>query len=274
MQAWRWILISVVAWPCLSCTPSGGERSPFLAYMDTYAVSSSSSSSEQSSSEQGQGEGTATTGWFRGPMTLTFTNYHPAAVLDTSFAAWVNVSSVRTADQQDALLRNGYVQLSSPVTLGSAFTLPIGTFVYNGPGVGGATPVRLNPTGAVGNPAVPSSMQYTLTTPDVVLLFSQPPVSCDNVAFTYSNPQTGEVLGGASYAGGGYKTYAQVSAYQCSPFLPGLFLNSGVSTSSATNSYTESQPIAFDFYAGHTTAGAFCIVRIGSQSVPVDPNQP
>jgi len=270
MRVWPWIWIGDVVCPCLSCSLESSERSAFMAYVDNYSLSSS----EQSDSGQGTGEGTSAAGEFRNPITVSFANYHTAAVLDTSFAAWINVSSIRTADQQDALLRAGYVQLTSPVTLGSVYSLPVGTFVYNGPGVAGATPVRLSPAGGSGETITPTTAEVTLTTPDVFLLFSQPPVSCDGVAFTYLDPQTGLVLEGASYFTGGYKTYAQVSAYECSPFKPGLFLNTEVSTTTNANVYSEGQPIAFDFFSGYTNAGAFCLVSIGTHTVATDPNEP
>lgn len=172
-------------------------------------------------------------------MTVTFRNNHTTAELRTSFAAWVNSSSIRSAQQQDALLSGGYVQLGHEVRLGTVFTLPVGTFVYGGAGTAGATPIVLNPgttttnTEGGGQVVVPASQAFTLITPDVILAFVQPPVSCDSVAFAFmrnGEPLTAVPVDGPTgpYSGltgvGGLKTLAQVNVYQCEPLKPGVFL--------------------------------------------------
>jgi hypothetical protein len=213
---------------------------------------------------------------FRQKLTLTLVNTHPGAILDTCFIAWVAVSSIRSADQQDALLRNGYVQLTQALDIGTAYALPVGTFVFNGPGTAGATPVRLMAGQALEGEgegeaeatvaATPTTAAFELVTPDTILVFSQPPVSCDSVAFTFSDPVTGEVLSGPSTLGGlrygGYKTLAQVDVYECSPLRPGLFFSG--SGALRPNEFREGDPITITFQAAPTGAGAFAVVTIGA----------
>jgi hypothetical protein len=251
----------------VSCTPTTTERNPFLGYTEEFGVAG-----QQEVTPTGQAGGTALAETFRNPLTLTFVNNHASAILDTSFVAWVNVSSVRSAGQQDALLRGGYVQLTSEVRLGSAFVLPVGTFVYAGPGTAGATPVHLGK--AAGTPTTQgattttngTSIAFNLITPDTVLMFSQPPVSCDSVAFTFSDPVTDEVLGGASTAGGGYKTLAQVQTYECSPLKPGLFFTS-VGGERNPDEFREGESLTFTFES-QATDGDFALVTIETPSTP------
>ena len=49
---------------------------------------------------------------------VTLANNHPTAELNTSFAAWVNPNSIRSGQQQDELIANGFVQLNATVRLG------------------------------------------------------------------------------------------------------------------------------------------------------------
>jgi len=241
---------------CLGGCPTGTiEQNPFQAYLDEYGIAG-----QQETTTDGAATGVAVEEVFRKDITLSLVNAHATAVLDTSFMAWVEVSSIRSAEQQDALLRGGYVQLTREVRVGSVFTLPVGTFVFDGPGTAGATPVELAPTGE-GENVVPTSVSYELITPDVVLVFSQPPVSCDSVAFTYSDPMTGEILSGASTATGGYKTLAQVDKYTCTPFRPGVFLST-TGGALGVNEYVEGDSITFTFGAGAVN-GAFAIITIG-----------
>jgi len=247
----------------MACTTS--PLNPFLTYTEEYGVAGQ----QEQAVPGGQAGGVGAEETFRRPLTLTFSNTHPAAILDTSFVAWIEISSVRSAGQQDALLANGYTQLTKEVRLGSVFVLPVGTFVFNGPGTAGATPVRLSKAAAAQGTATgttPTTATFELISPDKVLMFSQPPVSCDSVAFTYSDPVTGEVLSGASTAEGGYKTLAQVDVYECSPLRPGLFFTvaGGIP---APNEFGEGEALTFTFRpppAQPTPHFAFAVVTIGS----------
>lgn len=239
--------------------PGSDVRNPYLTYIEEYVGTTGGATGGT-----GAGSGSTATAAFRDTATLTFRNNHAAATVDTSFVAWVNVGSLRSAEQQEALLAGGYVQLANEVKLGSAFTLPVGTFVFNGPGFAGATPVRLGPgTGDPNSPESATSVTFNLITPDAILMFSQPPVSCDGVAFTFKDPQTGEVLEGISTLLGGYKTFAQVDVYKCDPFKPGLFLNQ-TGGQFDDNEFDEGSTIVVDFSAAPTAAGAFALVTIGN----------
>ncbi len=240
-----------------ACVPGTVIRDPFLTYSEEYGVAG-----RQATTEGGQPAGTEVEEFFRLPTTLTFINNHTEAVLETSFVAWVELGSIRSAGQQDALLRGGFKQLTSEVRLGTAYTLPVGTFVYGGPGMAGATPVRLAPA-QTGEQAAPTSVAFDLITPDCILVFVQPPVSCESAAFTFSDPATGQVLSGSSAAGGGYKTLAQVDVYECSPLRPGLFFSAAGGVL-RPNEFREGDPITFTFNAGSTADGAFAVVTIGA----------
>lgn len=234
------------------CAPVDGntERNPFLILTEIFGAP------PVGDEERGAGGGTLVESEFRGTMTVTFANNHPDADLNVLFAAWVNLNSIRSAEQQDALLNSDYVQLTRELRLGSVFTLPPGTFVFNGPGVAGATAVRLGAaTTQADDTVTPSMREFSLVTPDVILAFTQPPVSCDSVAFFYStdgDPLTSvPVAGGESpFSGatgeGGFKTLAQVDAYQCEPLRPGLFLKLG-GGASQPNEYFEGEGVRFDF---------------------------
>jgi len=206
---------------------------------------------------------------FRGSINVTFNN-NSNYELDTSFLAWVAPGSVRTAEQQEELLNSNYVQITEELKLGSAYTLGAGTYVYNGPGAAHATAIHLEPSQG-GEAGTLSSMTIQLVAPDALLVFSQPPVSCDSVAFTFSQqgqplpPVPAGSLGpwnGATNTGG-LKTLAQVNVYQCNPFQPGLFLhNSGGPRQS--NGFLETDDVTFDFgllpdengYCANVTIGA------------------
>ena len=260
------LLVGLLLWPGLACQiPSGSERNPFTTLVELFGAASSAEEEDQTG---GPGGVAADTG-FRQTMTLTFANNHVAAELNVSFAAWVNVSSIRTAEQQDALLAGGYVQLTREVQLGTAFTLPPGTFVYSGPGVAGATPVRLLAAQDDGA-GQPATAAFDIITPDVILAFSQPPVSCDSVAFFYTvdgeiprTPGGGlDAFGGAT-GSGPLKTLAQIDVYECEPFQPGVFLRLG-GGARMPNELFEGNDVRFDFFAGPDQNGDFAIVMIGS----------
>jgi len=240
------------------CMPTSGERNAFWTLTEMFGASSSG---DDDSGSSGTGGDEATDVGFRRDMTVTFTNNSGTSNLDVSFAAWVNVSSIRSAEQQDALLRGGYVQLTSELQIGSAFTLVPGTFVYNGPGLAGATAVTLASSGAEeGEEFVGESLEYTLITPDVLLVFSQPPVSCDSVAFTFGTSLVDPGTGPAT-SFGGQKTLAQVDVYECDPFRPGLFFKSG-GGAKAPNEYFEGENVLFEFSEGADADGNYATVTI------------
>jgi hypothetical protein len=237
------------------CIPSTSERNPFWTVTETYGISAGTETEAP-----GGGPGAEAEGEFRRDLTLTLTNNHETANMETSFAAWVNVSSIRSAEQQDALLRGGYVQLNREIRLGTAFTLVPGTFVYNGPGLAGATPVTLAcPLTETADRTL--SREFTLITPDVILMFSQPPVSCDSTAFIFDSVLVPgeETVTGA----GGFKTLAQVDVYQCEPLRPGLFFRSG-GGAKQPNEFYEGDSILFEFNEAPDAGGNFAIVTISS----------
>lgn len=274
LQSLSCLVFLVLVCGCPSATQ---ESSPFLTFMEEFGVLGTTEEPET-----GAGQGLGLEVPFRRDVTVTFRNNHPQAELNVLLLAWVKVSSIRSADQQDALFRGGYLQLSRETRLGSVFTLPVGTFVYGGSGTAGATAIVLGPAEGDGGGAgaVPTSKAITLITPDVVLAFAQPPVSCDSVAFFFT--QNGEPLTSAHpfpdpeapYSGstreGGYKTLAQVDLYQCDPLRPGLFLSQG-GAAQQSNEYLEGEDIAFDFNAVPDPDGNFCIVTIGQ---PVTTGEP
>jgi len=225
-----------------------GERNAFLTLTDTFGLGTAQEGT------QGQAAGTAAKVAFRKSMTFTFSNNNPEADVVVAFVAWVLPSSIRSADQQDALFAGGYVQLTSEVRLGSAFTLPVGTFVYNGTGTAGATLLQIPAAKAGESGAVqPTSRAFTLITPDVFLAFLQPPVSCESVAFLFTDrgfPLDAQYVSMWVFEGatgqGGLKTLAQVETYQCDPLRPGLFLRVG-GGAAAENEYYEGDEVVFEF---------------------------
>lgn len=248
------------------CAPfTVNERNPFVVFSEEFGVPGSGDATEQGPAGVGAADFD-----FRRTMSLTLINNHPDSELNTSFMAWVEIGSLRNAEQQDALLRNGYVALTREVSLGNVFSLPPGTFVFKGSGFGGATDVKLGPTVRMSPTA--STQTFDLITPDVVLVFSQPPVSCESVAFFYTVdgaiptspavPDKGAViLFEGSTGGGPLKTLAQVDAYQCSPLRPGLFLKLGGGAREA-NAYFEGENITMTFNAVPDAEGFFANVVI------------
>lgn len=234
----------------------GGEVNPFLTLTEAFGIAAGGGTTDG-----GGAGGTAAEEEFRRTMTVSFINNHSFARAELSFVAWVNANSIRSAEQQDALLRGGYVQLGREVELGSAFVLPVGTFVFDGPGYAGATSVSL------GCPNLPSARdpfsEVTLITPDVFLAFSQPPVSCDSVAFTFVDA-TGGTVAGPVTGPGGFKTLAQVDVYQCEPLRPGLFLKLG-GGGRASNEYLEGENATFQFNEQADADGNFAIVTISEE---------
>jgi hypothetical protein len=263
-----WLCSALTA--LMACQSQVSERNPFLGYTEEYGVPGESTTTTTS------GSGTASgTTLFRAEQVLTFRNNNQDADLFVTFVAWVNVGSIRSADQQDALLRGGFMQLARETRLGTAVTLPVGTFVYKGSGTAGATDVRLGPAaaGTGGAAATPATQTFNIVTPDGVLAFVQPPVSCESVAFVFSkdgDPLTSVPVGGGegpfggSTTTGGYKTLAQVDAYSCDPFTPGLFFSRGGQRQA--NQYFEGYAVTFDFNAVADASGNFCTVTISAST--------
>ena len=257
MCVWRCVGLCLTLLALTGCIGQAtSERSAFLTAAETFGVSMAG---EDEDGEGGAG-GTAAEAGFRPPMTLVLANNEWRAELNTAWVAWVELGSIRSAEQQDALLSDGYVQLTREVSLGTAFTLRPGTFVYNGPGVAGATLVRIDPGIADEgqNAAVTATeVSFEFITPDVLLVFSQPPVSCDTPAYFFTldgqpfdiAPQAQNL--GAEFSGatgrGSVKTLAQIDVYECSPFRPGLFLRTSGGAVSR-NEYFEGQNVRIDFF--------------------------
>ncbi|MFH1746283.1 MAG: hypothetical protein ABIG44_04490 [Planctomycetota bacterium] len=263
--------LACLLWGCLN---QAQTVNPFLTLTETFGIPSGTATDEG----DGIGQGTAAAAEFRRDITVTFRNNHTGAELECSFVAWVGASSIRSAEQQDALFADGYVQLRRELRLGNAFTLPVGTFVYDGEGTAGATAIRLEPAqagggGDAGQGVVPTTESITMITPDVVLAFVQPPVSCESVAFVYTRdgePLTAVPVGGAvgPYSGstgqGGFKTLAQVDVYQCEPLRPGLFIKLG-GGAREPNEYFEGENITFDFNQFPDADGNFANVTVGEE---------
>ncbi|MBL8881060.1 MAG: hypothetical protein JNG88_18245 [Phycisphaerales bacterium] len=248
---------------------TSSESNPFLTLTESFATARP----DNSNSNSGSGGGSTADDQFRQTMTVVLANNNQNERLNTLFVAWVNASSIRSAEQQDALLRDNYVQLTREVRLGTAFVLPTGTFVRNGSGVAGATVVSLPPAtgGAI------TTQTINLLTPDVVLIMTTPPTTCDDVAFFYStaegesflnDPIAFQIFGGATSTGN-QKTYAQMDGYHCAPFrqndntplLPGYFLKLGGGARNP-NEYFEGEDMRVDFFAAEQADGDFTVLTI------------
>lgn len=261
-------LLAAAAVAILGC-PTSTPTNPFFTLTENFGAQSGSGGGTPGG---GGGGGTTLAGTFRSDATVTLVNVDTEAELNVSLAAWVSAASIRDADQQDALFASGYRQLSATEQLGSAFTLGPGTFVLGGPGLAGALLLTIPPGG---------TETIDLVTPDVLLLFSAPPISCESVAFTFTiDGFPLETVPAFAVGGGtsapisantgatgalGLKTLAQVDAYQCQPFLPGLFfqdaLPSGVSIGGG-NTFSEGANITVTFGRVPTVEGAAALVEI------------
>jgi hypothetical protein len=249
------------------CPLGGGQINPFVTYTEIFGAGGGTDSPVP----PGSGGGSAT-GRFRTNMVITLQNVDPEAEVNVALAAWVNPSSIRNADQSDALISAGYVQIGREIRIGSAYTLAPGTFVLNGPGQGGALPLIVPP----GDGTAPGSATVTLVTPDVLLLFRAPPVSCDTPGFEFTIdgfplrdiPAAGEEGGEfpSSWEGAdgllGIKTLAMYDVYQCDPFRPGLFFKVG-GGAKARNEYFEGESVTVTF-SRLTQNGVAARVVIGS----------
>ncbi len=283
---WRILLLSCGLAGLGGCPTTYTLRNPFLSYTEEYGVAGASERQQADTS----GQGAAGTETFRRSLTINLRNNHPDAELNSSLVCWVSVSSVRTAEQQDALLRDGYVQLTQEVRLGSAIVLPVGTYVYNGGGTAGAMTVFLDRAQALQTgqqqqgqtqtagqdtttqTVTATTTSVTLPTPDGILIFVQPPVSCDSVAFYYTLngiPLPARPVAGSegpyegSSGAGPYKTLAQVDIYQCSPLRPGAYLSQG-GAARQKNEYIEGEDVTFDFLPEPDANDDFCTVAFGA----------
>lgn len=239
-----------VALLCGGCPTTVDQPNAFVTLAeDVLGVSAANNGNTGGGSGGGGTIGGGTTGeeLFRLPTSVTLTNLDTEADLNVSFAAWIDASRIRTTEQQDLLIDGGYVQLQREANLG-VITLPAGTFVFNGPGIAGASPLEI-PAGGV--------EAFNIITPDRVLIFNAPPVGCDSIAYFYTID--GEVLRspdnpadpagslfGAATGGLGIKTLAQIDGTQCLPFAPGFFLKIGGGTK-AENEFFEGEPIQISF---------------------------
>lgn len=254
------------------CGLSSAPADPFSIYTDQFGRNLVSNNNQSSSG----GSGSSATTTFRQTMTLTLANHDGLYELNSMFAAWVLPNSFTSAEQQDQLLTAGYVQLTSEAKIGSVYTLPAGTFVFNGAGNAGSTNFTIpHGTAASSDPAsavTAASIQFSFPSPDVLLVYLAPPTSCDSPAFVFTESGSvadvfhygAEIYGGSiATIDGPTKTLSQIDAYQCSPFKPGLFLRKG-GGSRADNEFFEGNGVTFDFFrvADPTTQTA-ALVTIG-----------
>jgi len=264
----KWSAVTVIA-AIVWCTGCAGSTvtNPFLTAAEVFGNASNSSGNSGS----GTGGTVTSTARFRDPMELTLANAaNPAnADLNTTLIAWVNASSVRSGEQQEALLNGQFVRLTSDLRVGAALTLPVGTWVYSAGRAAGTYSVKIASAG---------SQRIDLITPDGILLYSQPPDSCDSVAFYFTvdgflldqipGPEGSTGVFQNSATNGPRKTLAQFDVYECTPrFRPGLFLRqlgSVVDPSLPTNNlYNEADAVTvtFDLAAQNNVAAT---VQIGN----------
>ncbi len=222
----------------------------------------------------GVGSGQAVTR-FRQDVTVTFVNGAIEEELHFNFLAWVNPSSISTAAQQDELFDSGYVQLTEEVEVGAAFILPVGTFVWSRDDSGLAERFVIPPRAealfpADGDPifrageggesgiADPIEQSVNFITPDVMLVFLNPPVSCESIAFSFSEQEDVTLFG----------TLARVDAYECAPFQPGLFLQTSGGQTGA-NQFFEGDEVRFSFAPAGIRAGRLVAVSYPSRGESV-----
>src|SRR5262245_15956230 len=117
------------------CMQSVDQRSAFAQYAEQFGAPAGVTETDDN-----HGSGTSASSnerQFRRSMTVTIANNDPDVELNIGMAAWVNTGSIRSANQQDALIDAGFVQLTREARIGDVFTLPPGTFVFNGAGNAG-----------------------------------------------------------------------------------------------------------------------------------------
>jgi hypothetical protein len=267
------ILVALAGAALLGGCPGNEATSignPFATLTDIGLVQVNVDNDDTEVPSVGAIEGEDVSRTFRQPMTVTFQNFNTQRELLSNFLAWVEPGSVTTEAQRDALVSSGYVLVEDSIDIGSAFTLVRGTYLYQGTAGANLERIELGEFGATGG--IPSERSLTLVTPDVILLALEPPVSCDSVAFRFvdqgdvitetrgdSQADAGAVPdGGILWANatnvGVNKTLAQVDAYQCSPFRPGLFLRVGGGARDV-NEFVEGDEVIFEFYRFPVSAG-------------------
>jgi hypothetical protein len=219
----------------------------------------------------GDGEGGGTSALeaaFRDPMTLTFQNNSARGDLEFNLLAWVNTTSIASDEDRDDLFNSNYMELTEEVRIGSVFVLPPGTFVYNGGGANGNLRFRIprgTQSGATGggedvvvipgNADTPVADSLTLASPDGMLIYLDPPVSCDSTAFVFlddGRPVVSFMGDGFGSFGGairdaGLKPQSLINFTECDPLRPGLFLKTGGGVR-AQNEFFEGEDITFDFF--------------------------
>src|SRR5262249_46814886 len=156
------------------------------------------------------------------------------------------------------------------VDIGSVYKLPPGTFVYNGSGIAGASRIMV-PTPDNGQP---NTFSVELITPDVMLFFESPPVSCDSRGFTFTDqgfpldatttglfydaPDVHIAADTAATDALGIHTLAQYNVYQCEPLRPGLFFRVGGGTPEV-NEYFEGQNVTIEFHSQPDANGFYAL---------------
>jgi len=218
---------------------------------------------------------------FRDGMTVNFVNTATDRELTTNLIAWVEPGNVRTETQRDSLISSGYIEITQSITVGIAYTLVPGTFVFQGSGGNGLERIQLGPTGP-GQTVIPSNSSISLVTPDVLLVYLDPPTSCSSTAFRFLDEGdviTEPVGGGGGTSGtiifggatniGPNKTLGQVDAYRCDPFKPGLFFRQGGGMQ-MSNEFIEGDEVTFTFLRFPVDAtntyspdGNACLVTFG-----------
>ncbi len=255
-------LLLALAAGLASCVEQQGTsvgRDPFVTYIEQFGFATASGTGTVGTGT-GTGSGTLGAPTFRRNVNVTLENSHNTRSVETLFLAWVELGSLRSGEEQDALLADGYVQLTRTLEIGSVYALAPGTFVYNGNRTTSPARVRLGSASADTEASVQPSLSLEFITPDVILVYSAPPTSCDSVAFTFDD--NGQIDIGPSSGRGGYKTLAQVDVYQCDPLRPGVFYQSQGGGRTA-NQFFEGSPITFVF-SEQATNGAFATVTIGN----------
>lgn len=281
----------------------GASRNAFQSLAENFG------STRLSDEDRGGGVITDADTIFRQPLTLDLANFEWQGDLEVQFIAWIDPSSIRSREQEDILIRGGYTELAQTLQIGSVYTLPPGTFVYNavprgqtvsftpngihrlfipralalvdvgGEGGGEAGGEGEDASGIRGRPQArlefdqleANRLEFSLITPDVVLLFYDPPVSCESVAFRFldsggpvqPDDNTGLTFAGATLGGflASFKTLQQVQGYSCAPFRPGFFFRRGGGVSS--NEFLEGQTITVSFTShGFVNREEFALVEI------------
>ncbi len=246
---------------CTLVSPLTGPNA-FLTLAEQFGAESLAETDDDDTTTGGSG--TTVDLPFRLSMDLTLANNATDVDLEVSVAAWVLPSSLRTTEQEDSLFNDGYVRVNQRLRIG-VLDIPEGSFIRDGGGFAGAEAITIAGPGDGGNA---TEVVRTMVTPDVLLIFKETPRSCESVAFEFTQggePILGQIIRNDTTLGatnaGGRKTYAQVDAYQCSPFEPGLYFRAGGGARSA-NEYFEGQSVRVDFIRGVADNGSAAFVSI------------